>query len=222
MPENAGKNGGDTATPDASMIGSGGAALEVEGGAGGARIGAAGENGEGGRDVAVDAGVATDAASDAHDEETPPDAGEEGGAAPTSGADAGGSGGTGSTSKDAGIDCSAPDDPVPPSDAGVGTRQDVQAILDLRCIYCHSTATAPMDLVLTDVAAVVGTHSEECVTKLRIQPGNARESYLVDKISGHSQSPCGCFIGQQMPLDDDQLPDQDIRVIRSWINAGAD
>jgi hypothetical protein len=78
-----------------------------------------------------------------------------------------------------------------------------------------------MGLDLTDIAAVAGTHSKECPSKLRIEAGSAKNSYLIDKLLGQSQAPCGCFMGQRMPLDDDPLGDDDLRAIQSWINAGA-
>jgi hypothetical protein len=83
--------------------------------------------------------------------------------------------------------------------------------------YCHSLPTPPENLVL----AVVGTRSMECTDKLRIQAGSAQNGYSVDKLRGAAQSPCACFMGQQMPLDDDALSTENLRIITSWINAGA-
>jgi hypothetical protein len=182
--------------------------------------GAAGEGTpQGGAPSTLDAGLdAQDAAHDAEGADAKEDASEEGGAG-------GSSDDAGKTPpKDAAtppIDCSPPQDTEPATDAGVGTRAQVQGILNGACIYCHSPPTPPENLVLTDVSAVVGTHSMECTDKLRIQAGNAQNSYLIDKLRGGAQSPCGCFMGQQMPLDDDALSADNLRIITTWINAGA-
>jgi hypothetical protein len=188
-------------------------------GAAGASAGAAGEGdtpdaGPEPRDGSSDA-ASTDAANDSSE-----------GAGEAGGAGAPGDDGTDSgLPRDAGtppIDCSVPDEPtVPAGDAGVGTRAQVQGIVTGRCVYCHSLPTPPMGLVLTDVEAVVGSQSAECSTKLRIKAGSAQDSYLVDKLLGGSQTHCGCFMNQRMPLDDDPLDDSDLNIIVSWINAGA-
>jgi mono/diheme cytochrome c family protein len=60
----------------------------------------------------------------------------------------------------------------------------------------------------------------ECSQKLRIAPGNAQQSYLVDKIMGAAQDG-GCFSGVRMPAGGPYLSDADIASIASWINAGA-
>jgi hypothetical protein len=214
---------GNYAGTSASGVGAGGASSSSSSGSAGdsqTLAGAAGEGtSEGGAPSTPDAGLGVqDAALDAESADAKADASEEGGA--------------GGASDDAGktpaqdaatppIDCSPPQDTESPDDAGVGTRAQVQGILDGACVYCHSLPTPPENLVLTDVSAVVGTHSMECTDKLRIQAGSAQNSYLVDKLRGGAQSPCGCFMGQQMPLDDDPLSADNLRIITSWINAGA-
>ncbi len=217
---------GNDAGTSASGVGGQGAggapSVSSSGAAGDSQImaGAAGEGASaGGAPSTRDAGLgAQDAAQDAEGADAKEDASEEAGAGGSSD-DAGKA-----PPKDAApppIDCSPPQDTEPATDAGVGTRAQVQGILDGVCVYCHSPPTPPENLVLTDVSAVVGTHSMECTDKLRIQAGNAQNSYLVDKLRGGAQSPCGCFMGQQMPLDDDALSADNLRIITSWINAGA-
>ncbi len=149
-----------------------------------------------------------------------------------SGGVSGGSGGTsgnggahagGGSPQDAGseLDCSAGDYDAGVSDAGIGTKEHVQGIVSGACVYCHSGAAAPEGLDLSDIGAVVGQPSLECSAKLRIKAGSAKDSYLVDKLIGAAQSPCTCFVGQRMPLDDDPLSDDQLHSIESWINAGA-
>jgi hypothetical protein len=76
-------------------------------------------------------------------------------------------------------------------------------------------------LSLVNVAAVVGTSSVDCPTKLRIQAGSSTTSYLVDKIRGASQTSGGCFMGLRMPRNQDPLTAEEINTIASWIDAGA-
>jgi hypothetical protein len=97
---------------------------------------------------------------------------------------------------------------------------DVQAVLNGHCIGCHSGPTPPRGLDLTNVNAVVGTPAVECAAKQRIQAGNARMSYLVDKVMGAAQD-AGCFSGSRMPLGGPFLNATDIATIVAWINAGA-
>lgn len=75
-------------------------------------------------------------------------------------------------------------------------------------------------LDLVDVKTVVGVAAAGCPQKLRILPGNAAQSYLVDKLMGGAQD-AGCFSGKQMPLNKPPLAATELEVIRSWINAGA-
>jgi hypothetical protein len=186
-----------------------------------------GVSGEGGEATALggarDAGPeVADAASDAEPAAARPDA-SEGGAAGAAGATDGGDTG-GAAPHDAGPpapDCATGDELPQASDAGMATCAQVQDVLNTRCVTCHSGANPPKGLVLTDVSAIVGTQSVECSTKLRIDPGSAKNSYLVDKLRGASQAPCGCFSGQRMPLDADPLEDTELAAVVGWINAGA-
>jgi hypothetical protein len=99
------------------------------------------------------------------------------------------------------------------------TAADVQSILNANCISCHSGATPPRGLSLVDVRPVVGASAVECPLKLRIAPGDAAHSYLVDKIGGAAQDG-GCFSGRQMPLNKPPLAASDIALITAWISAG--
>jgi hypothetical protein len=99
------------------------------------------------------------------------------------------------------------------------TSTEVQAIVDTNCTSCHSGSAPPRGLSLVDIRSVVGSAASGCPAKLRIVPGNAAESYLVDKILGVAQDG-GCFSGKQMPLGKAPLAAGDIATITSWINAG--
>ena len=97
---------------------------------------------------------------------------------------------------------------------------DVQAIVDANCVSCHSWARPARGLDLVDVTRAVGVAAAGCPLKLRIAPGKAAESYLIDKLLGAAQDG-GCFSGRQMPLNKPPLAESEISVIRAWINAGA-
>jgi hypothetical protein len=101
------------------------------------------------------------------------------------------------------------------------TQADVQAILSANCTTCHSGPTPPQGLDLTNVGAVVGTASNECATKLRINAGSSATSYLVDKILGAAQDG-GCFQGVRMPASGPPfLTNYQIARIAAWIDTGA-
>lgn len=73
---------------------------------------------------------------------------------------------------------------------------------------CHAPPT---------YASLVGKLSTECCDgRELVKPGDARRSYVVDKIEGADL--CG---GAPMPLGMAMLPDAKIQAIRSWICAGA-
>jgi hypothetical protein len=226
-----GGQGGDSRTPE-NYAGESNAGA-TSGGSGSASSGASGMSsaGEGGAEsTSGAAGISNaGAAGDRGGLELPDASASD---AANSDADIG-AGGSRDSEHDAGLDASLPKDaapdmncpvpiaPTPRADAGVATRSDVQSILDLHCTLCHTEPDPPMGLVLTDVAAVVGSHSMECTDKLRIAPGSSENSYLIDKVLYGSQTPCGCFMDQGMPLDNDPLSDDEVRTIVSWINGGA-
>jgi hypothetical protein len=103
---------------------------------------------------------------------------------------------------------------------------DVQAILNTNCISCHSGATPPNGLDLTNIAAftgaqqVVGVASVECAAKQRINPGSSMTSYIIDKLDGAAQDG-GCFSGAQMPRGAAPLTPAQISLIAQWIDHGA-
>ena len=99
------------------------------------------------------------------------------------------------------------------------TTADVQAILNTNCIGCHSGPTPPRGLDWTSVRAQIGVPAGECAMKMRIAPGDAAHSYMVDKVLGAAQDG-GCFAGVRMPAGGQPLSASDIATIVSWINNG--
>ncbi|HET7543908.1 MAG TPA: hypothetical protein VFK05_28750 [Polyangiaceae bacterium] len=100
------------------------------------------------------------------------------------------------------------------------TAADVQSIIDANCVSCHSGAKPARGLDLVDIRTAVNVPAGGCPAKLRIAPGQAAHSYLVDKLLGAAQDG-GCFSGKQMPLNKTPLSESDIAIIRAWIDAGA-
>ncbi|MDH3589950.1 MAG: Ig-like domain-containing protein, partial [Gammaproteobacteria bacterium] len=87
---------------------------------------------------------------------------------------------------------------------------------------CHTGPAGPglpagLDLsgAAASFANVVDVASIEVPSLLRVAPGDADDSYLIQKLKGMAA------VGAQMPLGGDPLPWPTIDVIRDWINNGA-
>lgn len=83
---------------------------------------------------------------------------------------------------------------------------------------CHSgpAPAAGMDLSAPAYARIVNVASTEVPTLMRIAPGNAAGSYLIQKLEGASG-----IVGQRMPFGGPYLDQATIDRIRAWIDAGA-
>ncbi len=108
-----------------------------------------------------------------------------------------------------------------PNDA---TLTSVQAtVFNTSCAVsgCHLGGTSPFGLDLSDGQAfgtLVGVASREVPGLLRVEAGNATDSYLFIKISGGSRIASGTA---RMPLGRAPLSDEQIDLVRRWIDAGA-
>lgn len=94
-------------------------------------------------------------------------------------------------------------------------------IFDLNCAVsgCHTGSNPPQGMNLSNGLAfsnIVDVSSMEVPTLRRIEPGNPEQSYLYLKILG---SPAIMF--SRMPFGRDPLSDDEIGVIKQWIEAGA-
>lgn len=89
------------------------------------------------------------------------------------------------------------------------TWEEVGAILSgCQGEVCHSAPT---------YASTVDQPASECCNdRLLVDPGNAANSYLFDKVEGQDL----CF-GARMPFGEPPLPDVEILTIRRWICEGA-
>ena len=95
----------------------------------------------------------------------------------------------------------------------------VQEVFNARCTTCHSGANAPQGLQLSEGVsfdALVGVPSTQQEDVLLVNPGNADESYLVQKIRGDAG-----ITGARMPFGGPVLSDSQISTVVDWVNDGA-
>lgn len=100
-------------------------------------------------------------------------------------------------------------------------NNDIQPILDARCVVCHMTGAAQGELALeagTSYQALVGVSSTQSKL-LRVKPGDPTNSYLVHKLEGTQGEVGGS--GTQMPQGTGALPQAQLDLILRWIEAGA-
>jgi hypothetical protein len=116
-----------------------------------------------------------------------------------------------------GLDPNGQPNPInPPAASAFQEIQDT--VFTPICTQCHSGASAPQGLRLdaaNSYAMLVNVNSNEVAALKRVNPGNADQSYIVQKISGTAA------VGGRMPLGQAPLPQDRIDLIRSWIAAGA-
>ena len=112
-------------------------------------------------------------------------------------------------------------DPLEPADLPP-TLESIQAnIFNTNCALsgCHTGGNPPMGLDLSEGNAranLVGVPSQEVPQVFRVKAGNADESYLVMKIEGAAG-----IVGQRMPLGREPLSQEQISLVREWIDGGA-
>jgi Big-like domain-containing protein len=112
---------------------------------------------------------------------------------------------------------------APPGGGGGGVSADFQSIQDNIftpiCTQCHIGASAPEGLQLDaahSYALLVGVPSAEKPNVQRVKPGDAANSYIIQKLTGAAG-----IVGNQMPLNQSPLPAAQITAIQQWIANGA-
>jgi hypothetical protein len=91
-------------------------------------------------------------------------------------------------------------------------------VFDQLCEHCHSGANAPAGLRLDAANSylnLVAVPAREQPSLMRVAPGDANNSYLIQKLEGTAS------VGGRMPAGLPPLPQSDIDVIRQWIGDGA-
>jgi hypothetical protein len=91
----------------------------------------------------------------------------------------------------------------------VDFRKDVEPILASRCLQCHQGKNPMGDFRLDSRKALEGGLSGKVIL-----PGKSADSLLVKMIAGQIE-------GKRMPLGGDPLSDEQIGLIRAWIDQGA-
>lgn len=101
--------------------------------------------------------------------------------------------------------------PVAHAQAKVDFATQIEPILKANCYECHGTEKGRGKLRMhTRELALKGG-----ATGPLFVPGNSAESYMVARLLGQGDE-------DQMPLDEDPLPDEQIALIKQWIDEGAE
>ncbi len=106
----------------------------------------------------------------------------------------------------------------------VSFSEQVQPILTDRCAFggCHASTSPAAGQSLAEGLAYMNTvnvPSEELPSMDRVEPGDPDQSYLVHKIQGTHLDVGGS--GLRMPRGQEPLSDDQIDLIRAWIEQGA-
>ena len=96
------------------------------------------------------------------------------------------------------------------------TFSQVQTIFNNNCVVCHGTNGGLTLSVGDSFDELVNVPSEGVSSVDRVEPGNSEESYLIWKLEGRSG-----IVGSRMPLGGSPLSAENMDIIRSWIDAGA-
>lgn len=108
------------------------------------------------------------------------------------------------------------DDPSGPMTASFSSIQS--HVFTPICTACHAGGAAPQGLRLdaaNSFTMLVGVASAEVPSLKRVAPGDADNSYLVQKLEGHQS------VGARMPFGGPYLDANTIGLIRQWISNGA-
>ena len=105
---------------------------------------------------------------------------------------------------------------APPGAAGARVQADLFA---KRCATCHRQPDPPARVDLSSVQSSVASLRAQPASfggKLRVAPHKHAQSYLMLKLLGE-----GGFVGFRMPATGSKLSRVQLRMVASWIDAGA-
>lgn len=105
------------------------------------------------------------------------------------------------------------------ADTLVSFADDVQPILNVRCLRCHGNPVVNSDYRVQSYQTVFGPGRQASKRgMLEVRPGQPDSSYLVWKVEGPTRWPIS---GDRMPQTGQALEPSDIAIIRTWIRQGA-
>lgn len=113
------------------------------------------------------------------------------------------------------------DNPAEPTGPTLAEVQEQVFAQSCTSVGCHAGSSPAASLSLEEGNAydnLVNVASTEVPSLLRVDPGNADDSYLYIKLIGGERMAPGTF---QMPIGQ-ELPSEDIELVRQWINEGAE
>ncbi|CAN5865890.1 hypothetical protein BH23PLA1_BH23PLA1_26100 [soil metagenome] len=96
-----------------------------------------------------------------------------------------------------------------PDEDEVEFEADVRPILDLYCFECHGSKTPEAGLRLDSIQAIL----EGGDGGPAIVPGKSAESLLFEVLTNEE--------GFRMPPEGEPVPEEEIEIIRAWIDQGA-
>ena len=105
--------------------------------------------------------------------------------------------------------------------SGVDFKTQIQPIFNRNCALsgCHATDSASGGMILDagqSYANLVNVASSEVAPDKRVVPGNSAASYIIEKLTHTAPRS-----GDRMPLGGDPLPDDQLNLIKTWIDEGA-
>jgi hypothetical protein len=105
------------------------------------------------------------------------------------------------------------------ADTLVSFADDVQPILNVRCLRCHGNPVVNSNYRVQSYQTVFGPGDQASNRgMLEVRPSQPDSSYLVWKLEGNPPWPID---GQRMPQGGPFLSVSQITVIRTWIRQGA-
>ena len=111
---------------------------------------------------------------------------------------------------------------LPAASQPISVQDQVSELFAQTCAIpgCHAGPIPQQDMELTPeryLASTVGVPSKGAPEFLRVHPGNAEDSYLYMKLIGDSR-----ISGVQMPLTGNKLSEDELGLIREWIQTLTD
>lgn len=98
--------------------------------------------------------------------------------------------------------------------AQVDYEEEIQPIFNDNCLGCHG-GTGTNGVILSSYSSVMSSVGNQYGTEI-VQPGKPDESPIVDKISSENPE-----FGDRMPQGGPYLSQNEINLIRTWIEEGA-